>query len=129
MQARTGRLKQALGALESELEGSANVIIESDTIMRHWKPDLFIMVVDPRMGDFKKSARWVIRLADVLVYRSRVEGSGRADWPNLVRGGGPAKCRVLQPLGQPLSRKLQKIVKQPPGRSEHPIKCRKEVFG
>jgi hypothetical protein len=110
VQTRAGRLKEALRALEKELKGSANVIIESDAIMRHWKADLFVVVLDPRMADFKKSARSVIGLADVLVYRWPVEESGRTDWPNIVTDRGRGKCSVLQPLGQPLPQKLQKML-------------------
>jgi hypothetical protein len=98
VQTRVGRLRQALSALEKELEGSVNVIMESDAVMRYWKPDLFVMVLDPRRADFKESARSAIGVADVLVYRSPIEGSGRTDWPNIATRRGAAKCRVLQPL-------------------------------
>lgn len=107
------RVGAALDALKKELTRSGNVIIESGSVVGYWKPDLFLMVVDPRVADNKGSARRVADQVDVFVYRSPFAG---ADWPDGAVGGRKGVCRILQPLGQALPRKLQGMVRQLPGR-------------
>ncbi len=116
LQTKAGRLQDALPALEAELEASGSVIMESDAVVKFWRPDLFLMVLDPRKADFKQSARGTAQLADAFVFRSPFFGSaGRGNWSALDHG----TRKFLQPLGHPLPAGLQTFVKQPFGRRRH----------
>lgn len=117
---KAGRMGDALVALEKELAGAGNVIVESDGIVRWWKPDLYLMVVDPREGDFKESARRGVREADVFVSRAAIRRMGagrraarRKEWAIIAARRKGERCRVLHRLGEALPQKLQRIVRQP----------------
>lgn len=108
------RLPAALTRLRKELKGARNVIIESDSAARHWKPDSFIMVLDPRREDFRESARQLIGKVDVFVYRDTETGSSQ----DSAIGGSHMKqgaCRILQRLGEELPRNLKQILRHPKG--------------
>ena len=64
------RLSDALPAIAAELAGTKYAIIESDALMKFWKPSLFLMVLDPANPDFKSSARANLPLVDAFVLRS-----------------------------------------------------------
>lgn len=52
-----GRLAEAMPAVRQRLEGAENVIIESNSVLRFMRPDLYLTVLDPANEDFKTSAR------------------------------------------------------------------------
>jgi len=52
-----GRLAEAMPALRRRLEGARNVIVESNSILKFLRPDLYLTVLDPSTSDFKNSAR------------------------------------------------------------------------
>jgi hypothetical protein len=53
-------------------------VIESNSILRFLRPDLYLSVLDPGVADFKDSARVFLDLADaVLVPRGEL---GRPEW-------------------------------------------------
>jgi hypothetical protein len=56
------------------VESSENTIVESNSIMQFWKPDLYIVVLDFQTQDFKESALRYLDRADCLV----PGGRGRA---------------------------------------------------
>jgi hypothetical protein len=68
-----GRLAEALPALRQVCSGALNTIIESNRIVEHLKPDLFLQVVDPTVEDWKDTAREHLHAAGgfVLVSRER----------------------------------------------------------
>lgn len=96
------RLQNALPALAAELANADHAVIESDALMRFWKPSLFVMVLDPSNPDFKDSARENIELADVFVFRSPFEDSD----PRFQSLAAMAKPRFFQPIGSPLPPEL-----------------------
>jgi hypothetical protein len=96
------RLQNALPALAAELPDVGHAVIESDALMRFWKPSLFVMVLDPSNPEFKDSARENLELADAFVFRSPSEDSD----PRFQSFPAMAKPRFLQPIGSPLPPEL-----------------------
>jgi hypothetical protein len=72
-----GRLAEAMPTLRKRLEGARNVIIESNSILKFVRPDLYITVLDPSTADFKNSAREFLDRADAVILHDR---SGSAKW-------------------------------------------------
>lgn len=64
---RQGQLIEAMPRIRKELERSRNTLIESNSILRFLKPDLYLSVLDPAVNDFKSSARRYLDRADVLL--------------------------------------------------------------
>ncbi|MGH7701652.1 MAG: hypothetical protein ACREMO_01035 [Gemmatimonadales bacterium] len=62
-----GRLAEAMPDLRREISGAANVIVESNSVMKFLRPDLYLTVLDPATADFKQSAREFLDLADALL--------------------------------------------------------------
>ncbi|HZQ91616.1 MAG TPA: hypothetical protein VFA60_07495 [Terriglobales bacterium] len=52
-----GRLAEAMPELRQRLQAAQNVIIESNSVLRFLRPDLYLTVLDPSTADFKASAR------------------------------------------------------------------------
>jgi len=50
-----------------EIAKHENVIIESNSVMRFLRPDLYITVLDPKNADFKDSARNFLDRADAVL--------------------------------------------------------------
>ena len=92
------RLRNALPALVAELANAGHSVIESDALMRFWKPSLFVMVLDPSNPDFKDSARENLDLADAFVFRSPLYRSD-ARFRSLTASPKP---RFFQPIASPL---------------------------
>ena len=62
-----GRLAEAIPTLRSRLEGARNVIIESNSVVRFLRPDLYFTILDPATQDFKTSARQFLDRADAVI--------------------------------------------------------------
>jgi hypothetical protein len=62
-----GRLAEAMPMLRQRLEGAENVIIESNSVMKFLRPDLYLTVLDPATADFKNSAREFLDRADAVI--------------------------------------------------------------
>ncbi len=72
-----GRLAEAVPDLRRALAGAANVIIESNSVLRFLRPDLYLTVLDPATADFKESAREYLDRADAVLLHER---AGGAQW-------------------------------------------------
>jgi molybdopterin-guanine dinucleotide biosynthesis protein len=70
-----GFLAEAMPRLRQELAKSRDVIIESNSVMRFVKPDLYLVVLDPATEDFKSSAREYLDRADAVLLHSANEAS------------------------------------------------------
>ena len=79
---RQGNLSAAMTRVRKELQAAelagGNAIIESNSVMRFLRPDLYLTVLDQGTADFKDSARLFLDRADALLLRS----SGLALKPN-----------------------------------------------
>ncbi|HWZ83871.1 MAG TPA: hypothetical protein VNW47_14665 [Terriglobales bacterium] len=62
-----GRLAEAMPRVRQILSGAQNVIIESNSILRFLKPDLYLTVLDPATADFKVSAQEFLDRADAAL--------------------------------------------------------------
>jgi hypothetical protein len=66
-----GRLAEAMPALRKRLEQSRNVMVESNSVLKFMRPDLYLTVLDPSTEDFKNSAReFLDRAAAVILHDS-----------------------------------------------------------
>jgi hypothetical protein len=62
-----GRLAEAMPRVRQILGASENSIIESNSVMRFIKPDLYLTVLDPQTADFKTSAQSFLDRADAVL--------------------------------------------------------------
>src|SRR3954452_17436606 len=68
---RVGELAPAVPKIRQIIDSATNVIVESNSIMKFVRPDLYLTVLDPANQDFKDSARWALDRADaVLIHES-----------------------------------------------------------
>ena len=62
-----GRLAEAMPALRQRLERSRHVIVESNSVLKFLRPDLYLTVLDPGTEDFKTSAREFLDRAGAVI--------------------------------------------------------------
>ena len=72
-----GRLAEAMPALRQRLAPAENVILESNSILKFMRPDLYLTVLDPATADFKQSAREFLDRADAVILHA---AAGAAAW-------------------------------------------------
>lgn len=68
-----GRLAEAMPILRQRLENARNVIIESNSVLKFVRPDLYLTVLDPSTADFKNSAREFLNRADAVILHAAPE--------------------------------------------------------
>jgi hypothetical protein len=92
---RQGFLAEAMPRLKQELAKAENAIVESNSVIRFVKPDLYVTVLDPATTDFKASAREYLDRADVVVLHDHSEVA----WSNvsLKPVSGKPQFRVHPP--------------------------------
>jgi hypothetical protein len=90
-----GMLAEAMPDLRRELAAAANVILESNSVMRFLRPDLYLTVLDPATADFKQSAREFLDRADAVLLHERPA----AEWADvsLKPVAGKAVFRIVPP--------------------------------
>jgi hypothetical protein len=69
-----GELAEAMPRIRKILASSQNVIIESNSILRFLKPDLYLTVLDPQTADFKASAQTFLDRADAVLLHTPENG-------------------------------------------------------
>jgi hypothetical protein len=74
-----GHLAEAMPRVRKILASTENVIIESNSILRFLKPDLYLTVLDPQTADFKASAQTYLDSADAVLLHSAA-GSKDPAW-------------------------------------------------
>ena len=62
-----GWLAEAMPDVRSRLADAENVIIESNSVMKFLRPDLYLPVLDFQTADFKDSAREFLDRADAVI--------------------------------------------------------------
>jgi len=72
------RLAEALPTVREKLARTTNGILESNSILRFIRPDLYLTVLDPETPDFKKSAQEFLDSADAVILHSVSED--KAKW-------------------------------------------------
>src|SRR5271170_1034980 len=72
-----GRLAEAMPALRQRLERSRDVVVESNSVLKFLRPDLYLTVLDPGTEDFKTSAReFLDRAGGVILHDGAKTGAG-----------------------------------------------------
>lgn len=69
-----GRLAEAMPAVRKKLESARNVIIESNSVLKFLRPDLYLTILDPATADFKNSAREFLDRADAVILHDAPAG-------------------------------------------------------
>jgi hypothetical protein len=69
-----GQLAEAMPRVRKILANAPNAIIESNSILRFLKPDLYLTVLDPQTTDFKNSAQTFLDRADAVLLHSLEHG-------------------------------------------------------
>jgi hypothetical protein len=83
---RQGLLHEAMPSLAKLIENEAYVILESNSILRFLRPDLYLMVLDYATADFKASAKEYFDRADgyILLEPGTVQVPS---WPDIPLDG------------------------------------------
>jgi hypothetical protein len=71
-----GHLAEAMPRIRKLLGSAQNVIIESNSILRFMKPDLYLTVLDPATKDFKESAQTYLDRADAVLLHCLHDSEG-----------------------------------------------------
>jgi len=74
-----GHLAEAMPRIRKILAAAQNAIIESNSILRFIKPDLYLTVLDPQTEDFKTSAQTYLDRADAVLLHS-ADNSNQPIW-------------------------------------------------
>src|ERR1700682_4528211 len=77
-----GRLAEAMPALRQRIAQARNVIVESNSVMKFLRPDLYLTVLDPATADFKASAQEFLNSASAVILHQTAGNSGLA-WQNV----------------------------------------------
>ncbi|SRR6266536_1085361 len=75
-----GRLAEAVPTVRNLLADCQHAILESNSILKFLRPDLYLTVLDPDTADFKPSAREFLDRADAVLLNN---GKGKAKWDGI----------------------------------------------
>ena len=75
-----GRLAELMPSLRQRLEGARSIIVESNSVLKYLRPDLYLTVLDPATADFKTSAREFLDRADAVILH---EANGNPAWQSV----------------------------------------------
>ena len=64
---RQGYLAEAMPRLRGAIAGSENVILESNSVIKFLRPDIYLTVLDYRTADFKPTAREYLDAATAVI--------------------------------------------------------------
>jgi len=74
------QLAAVMPRIQAEIAKAENAILESNSVLRFLKPDLYLAVLDPSVADFKPSALHYLERADALLYTGQI---GQSTWPGI----------------------------------------------
>ncbi|MFZ0759898.1 MAG: hypothetical protein WAM69_08125 [Candidatus Sulfotelmatobacter sp.] len=93
-----GRLAEAMPALRKRLEESRHVMVESNSVLKFMRPDLYLTVLDPGTEDFKTSAReFLDRAAAVILHQDSKPGASPWQGVSLKPVAGRPVFRITPP--------------------------------
>jgi molybdopterin-guanine dinucleotide biosynthesis protein len=69
---RQGMLAEAMPDIRKKITGAENAIIESNSVIRYLRPDLYLTVLDSENPDFKESAMEFLDRADGVILHKTV---------------------------------------------------------
>jgi hypothetical protein len=70
---RQGKLAEAMPRVRKELAAADNAILESNSVMRFLRPNLYLTVLDGATADFKTSAQEFLDRADAVILHDQTE--------------------------------------------------------
>ena len=70
-----GRLAEAMPSVRRMLSTATNAILESNSVLKFIRPDLYLTVLDPATADFKKSAQEFLDRADAVILHESQAGA------------------------------------------------------
>ena len=111
-------LREALALRETDRnDESANLILESNTLLQFMRPSLYLMVVHPGKADFKESAQLQIARASAFVLREQLPDGNHGPEKPPAWTGVPlqllrARPQFLQREGEPLPGGLAQTVRE-----------------
>ena len=94
---RQGMLAEAMPRLRQELATATNAILESNSVMRFLRADLYLTVLDPATTDFKLSAQEYLDRADAIILQENAEPPA---WKNVSLK--PASGKPMFPIVPPI---------------------------
>jgi hypothetical protein len=68
--------------LRLRIAQARNVIVESNSVMKFLRPDLYLTVLDPATADFKTSAQEFLNSASAIILHQPA-GNGGPAWQNV----------------------------------------------
>ena len=101
-----GQLGSAAAEIRRIVESSENTMIESNSILQFWRPDLYLVVIDPATQDFKDSALRYLDRANCLIPISE----GEPQWSGVSRRLWESKPRFPASPPRYVSRELSQFV-------------------
>ncbi|MHB1674075.1 MAG: hypothetical protein ACYCSP_07480 [Acidobacteriaceae bacterium] len=94
---RQGQLAEAMPRVRKELARAKNAILESNSIVRFLKPDLYLTVLDPAVADFKLSAQYFLDRADAVLWSGTQSGCDAIpSHPSQEREGWGTQAALLR---------------------------------
>jgi hypothetical protein len=105
-----GQLAEAMPRVRKILANAPNAIIESNSILRFLKPDLYLTVLDPQTTDFKNSAQTFLDRADAVLLHSLEHGGGYAR-ANSAAGSSAQSAYAKDPAWERVS--LKPVLNRP----------------
>lgn len=128
LRTKQGRLAEGMPLLRSSLSLPANqnpkdvqnVIIESNSLLEFVRPELYLVVLDPREADFKQTALRFLDRADAFVMRAAygAEGEDQANaytsgfWPGVSPSLLNDAPKFVHLLGEPLPSTFLGFIKE-----------------
>jgi len=92
-----GRLAEAMPAVREKLAGAENVIMESNSVLKFLRPDVYLTVLDPANADFKKSAREFLDRASAVILHETTNEAPAWTHVSLKPVAGRPIFRILPP--------------------------------
>ncbi len=80
---RQGQLHEAMPRVRKLLEAAGHAIVESNSVLRFLRPDVYVSVLNPSVADFKASALRYLDRADAVVMPA---GAEAAAWNGVAAG-------------------------------------------
>jgi len=92
-----GRLAEAIPSLRQRLNRSSHVIMESNSVLKFFRPDLYLTVLDPETQDFKSSAREFLDRANAVILHDRSNAGAAWHRVSLKPVADPPLFRISPP--------------------------------
>jgi hypothetical protein len=113
---RQGLLAEAMPRLRDELARSQNAIIESNSIIKFLRPDLYLTILDPVTLDFKLSAQTFLDRADLILLH---DAAALPAWKNVSLPSVLSKPRLVIRPPQYVPQELVAFVRQHLSQATH----------